>query len=542
MSASDKKKLRAAERAEKLTEKQLAEQKEAKKLKLYTRAFIVILALMVCFAVFTAVTKTIEGSGIREKNTVALTLDDHELSNAELNYFYIDSINSFYNNYGSYVALFGLDQTTALDEQIIDEATGKTWADYFIDSAVSSAKSVYALNDAAAAANYTLSEAEQAEIDAVMANAEMYAVLYGYATLDDYLKAMYGRGADADGYRQYFEMNYMADSYQAAYSESLVYEDADLREAEAADYNAYSSFSYNYYYLSGESFIEAEGDAEYTEEQIAQGLKDAEATAKALTTGDITTVVALNKAISKLSINADNTNAASTANTDVLAGNISASYSEWVTDASRKAGDITYVPYTLTSTDENGNSVANTKGYYVVLFVDSTDNNVPMSNVRHILAAFEGGTTDSTTGVTTYTDDEKEAAKAEAEALLNEWKSGAATEDSFAALADEKSDDGDGTTGGLYTNINPSTSFVTNFKNWALADHKVGDVEIVETEYGYHIMYYSGDSEMTYRDYMIENDLRTAAVNEWYTALVEASTATIVDTKYMNTSLILSGY
>ena len=542
MSASDKKKLRAAERAEKLTEKQLAEQKEAKKLKLYTRAFIVVLALMVCFAVFTAVTKTIEGSGIREKNTVALTLDDHELSNAELNYFYIDSINSFYNNYGSYVALFGLDQTTALDEQIIDEATGKTWADYFIDSAVSSAKSVYALNDAAAAANYTLSEAEQAEIDAVMANAEMYAVLYGYATLDDYLKAMYGRGADADGYRQYFEMNYMADSYQAAYSESLVYEDADLREAEAADYNAYSSFSYNYYYLSGESFIEAEGDAEYTEEQIAQGLKDAEATAKALTTGDITTVVALNKAISKLSINADNTNAASTANTDVLAGNISASYSEWVTDASRKAGDITYVPYTLTSTDENGNSVANTKGYYVVLFVDSTDNNVPMSNVRHILAAFEGGTTDSTTGVTTYTDDEKEAAKAEAEALLNEWKSGAATEDSFAALADEKSDDGDGTTGGLYTNINPSTSFVTNFKNWALADHKVGDVEIVETEYGYHIMYYSGDSEMTYRDYMIENDLRTAAVNEWYTALVEASTATIVDTKYMNTSLILSGY
>ena len=200
MSASDKKKLRAAERAEKLTEKQLTEQKEAKKLKIMTTVFVVVLALMVCFAIFTAVTKTIEGKGIREKNTVAVTVGDHELSNAELNYFYIDSVNNFLSNYGSYAYLFGLDTTKPLSEQYIDEEQTTTWADDFINSAVENAKAIYALNDAAAAAGFTLSEEDQKSIDSAVSNAEVYALYYyGYSTLEDYLKAMYGNGASVEG-------------------------------------------------------------------------------------------------------------------------------------------------------------------------------------------------------------------------------------------------------------------------------------------------------------------------------------------------------
>ena len=543
MSASDKKKLRAADRAEKLTEKQQAEQKEAKKLKLYTRAFVVILALMICFAAYTAVTRTIEGSGIREKNTVAVTVGNHEISNAELNYFYIDGINQFYNTYGAYASLLGLDVTKPLNEQVVNEETGTTWADDFIDSAVENAKAVYALNDAATAAGFTLSEDDQAEIDSIIENAAMYAQMYGYEKLDDYLKAMYGFGADEKGYRSYFEKNYIADAYQNAYAEALSYEDADLREAEAEDYNAYSSYSYNYYYLNASSFVDAPSDvatSDYTEDQIAQGVKDAEAAAKAIVAEDINTTVALDKVIAKVAADHAGLNTTSSASKDILSGSISNVYADWITDASRKAGDMNYFPFTSSTTDENGNSTTVTNGYYVVMFVGSTDNNVPMSNVRHILVSFEGGTTDPTTGTTTYTDDEKAAAKAEAEAILNEWKSGAATEESFAALANEKSDDGNGTTGGLYEDINPSTNFVENFKNWALAEHKAGDTDIVETEYGYHIMFYSGDSEQTYRDYMIENDLRTAAINEWYNGLLEATSATVADTKYINTGLVLS--
>ena len=71
-----------------------------------------------------------------------------------------------------------------------------------------------------------------------------------------------------------------------------------------------------------------------------------------------------------------------------------------------------YIKYASHETDENGNTVEEISGYYVVMFSSSTDNNFTMSNVRHILASFEGGTTDSTTGVTTYTDAEKDAARA----------------------------------------------------------------------------------------------------------------------------------
>ena len=98
MSSSTKKKLRNAQDAEKMTEKQKAEQKEAKKLKIYTAAFVIVLALMVAFAAWTAISKFITHSGIVERNTTALTVNDHKISNAEMNYIYIDADNNFYNH------------------------------------------------------------------------------------------------------------------------------------------------------------------------------------------------------------------------------------------------------------------------------------------------------------------------------------------------------------------------------------------------------------------------------------------------------------
>lgn len=526
MSASDKKKLRAAERAEKLTERQQAAQKEAKNLKIYTAIFVVVLALMIGFAAFFAVNQTIQNSGIREKNTVALTIGEHELSNAELNYYYIDSVNNFYNQYGAYASIFGLDVTKPLNEQVLDEESGKTWADDFMNSAIDSAKAIYALNDAAQAAGFVVTEEISTAIDTVMDNAAFYALYYyGYSDVEDYLKAMYGHGASKESYRRYVEMSYIADAYQTQFAESLTYEDADLREEEAKDYDAYTSYSFNTYEVKVSNYEDAAA---------------AENVAKLLTAEENTSLELLNKAIAALPENAENPTATSNASTDVFSTGINSLYAEWVTDASRKAGDVAYFEKTSTTTDEAGTEATQVTSYYVVMFVGSNDNNFAMSNVRHILVKPEGGTYDSYTGLTNYTDEEKAAALTKAEAILNEWKSGEATEDSFAALANEKSADGNGTTGGLYEDINPSTSFVTSFKNWALADHEAGDTEIVWSEYGYHIMFYSGDSDMTYRDFMIESDLRNADYTEWYEALVAAVTATTGDTKYISTDLVLS--
>ena len=164
MSASNKKKLRKEQEADKLTEKQLAAQKEAKKLKLYTTIFAVVLVVLLVVAVSVGVSKTISSSGIRQKNTVALTVGDHEINSVEMNYFFMDAVNAFYSQYGSYATMFGLDTTKPLDQQVTNEETGATWADDFLETAKSTAVAVYTLKDAADAAGYSLGDDEIASI------------------------------------------------------------------------------------------------------------------------------------------------------------------------------------------------------------------------------------------------------------------------------------------------------------------------------------------------------------------------------------------
>ena len=103
MSASAKKKLRKEENAAQLTEKQLAEQKEAKKLKIYTTIFVVAIVLVLVAGLIIAGTSFYKNSGIKEKNTVAAVIGDHEINAVEMNYYYTDTIENNYNNwYSSY--------------------------------------------------------------------------------------------------------------------------------------------------------------------------------------------------------------------------------------------------------------------------------------------------------------------------------------------------------------------------------------------------------------------------------------------------------
>jgi len=536
MSASSKKKLRSAEQAEKMTEKQLAEQKEAKKLKLYTTLAVVILIALVVFAAYIGISRAIANSGIRERNTVALTIGEDSVSNAEFNYFFIDAVNKFYSQYGTYASLLGLDTTKPLDEQILNEDTKETWADDFINRAVENAKATYAIANEAKANGYTLPEEAVTNVEQTMSTIATYAALYGYPSTDSYLKAMYGSGSTEESMREYQELIALASYYQNHYYDSLTYSDSDLRAAEADDYNKYSSYNYNYYYLNTNDFMEGES-TEYTAEQRAEAAKKAEAAAKSLTDG-ITTVEEFDAAIAALPINSELSTAASYASNNASRSSIYSGYADWVTDPSRKAGNMTYVANTSTTTDDNGKEVEQINGYYVVMFGSCNDNNYPLADVRHILVGFEGGAYDSVTGMTTYSDDEKAAAMTAAIEILNEWKKGDATEESFAALANEKSDDGDGTTGGLYEGVYPG-QMVENFEHWCFDDRKVGDTDVVETEYGYHVMYYCGDNETTYRDHLITNELAGNDYDEWFAALTEALPVAEESFKYVRTDLIL---
>ena len=106
-------------------------------------------------------------------------------------------------------------------------------------------------------------------------------------------------------------------------------------------------------------------------------------------------------------------------------------------------------------------------------------------DVRHILIVPEGRTPGDE-----YTEEEWAAIETQAQELLDQWLAGEATEDSFAALANEHSADSDGTDGGLYEGVYEG-QMVTNFNDWCFDESRQqGDYGIVQTEYGYHIMYF----------------------------------------------------
>jgi parvulin-like peptidyl-prolyl isomerase len=138
---------------------------------------------------------------------------------------------------------------------------------------------------------------------------------------------------------------------------------------------------------------------------------------------------------------------------------------------------------------------------YQAFYDDVYDPNAAVQycvNVRHILLQPGEG-------------EDMSAALTQAEALYEEWKQNP-TEDNFAALAGEHTTDpGSQSNGGLYEDVYPG-QMVTNFNDWCFDESRQpGDHGIVETEYGYHIMYFVGNSETVYSD---AND---TAAQEQYT-------------------------
>ena len=552
MSASSKKKLRKEQNAALLTEKQQQAQKEAKKLKVTTIVFVaVLLAIVVAFAAIMIV-NGVKNSGVIEKNTIAATVDGHKVNSVEFNYYYNDMVNNtyneWYNMYGdsmsTYLMMMGLDLTKPLSEQAYTGGEEEmTWADYFVDSALERIKSDYALYDAAIAAGHELTAEEQESIDNAVGNMSFYAQIYGFGSIDQYLKAMYGAGAKEKSYSEYSYKSALATSYYNAHSESLTYDIGQIREYEADIATDYNSYNYAYYYLNYTKFLtegtkDENGGTTYTDEQHAAAREEAKKVADSLATAE--NVEALDKAIAALDINKSATNAASTKANNTLGSSVNSTLKDWVTNASRLENDITVIPYETTSTDADGKETTTISGYYVVMFQSVETNERPVGNVRHLLVKFEGGTKGED-GVTTYSDAEKAAAKTEAEGYLKTWTEGDKTEESFIELVKKNSDDSSASEGGLFENITPNSNYVENFLNWSIDEgRKEGDTAVIETEYGYHVMYYVGASTLNYRDMMISDDMRAEDLEEWYNGIVDAVSADFVDTKHVNRDLIIS--
>ncbi len=541
MSASSKKKLRKEQNAALSAEKQKNAKKESRNLKLSSAIFLCAIVAILVAGITLIVVSSIKSTALIERKTTALTIDgDHELNSIQMAYYYIDTLDNQITNNSMMLTLQGLDMTKPLDEQ--EYKDDQTWADYFVELAATRARDEYALRKAAEKAGFTLSDDYVALLESQIKQKSLTATLtYGYANLDDFLSASYCNGANEASYREYLYTGLMAEAYYTYYGESLTFTDEQRREHDKDTYNHYSSYSYASYFIGYTNYLpEGVSSSTATEEQIKTALAEAKAEADSL--NNCTNAEELNAAIAQLSFNKDkDSKPTCNENEDILYSGITTILQEWITHKDRKAGDFTVIANETTSTDADGNEKKTTSGYTVVIYKSTNDNNFKLSNVRHLLVAFEGGTYDANTQKTTYSEAEKKAAKDKAEKLLAQWKAGAATEASFIELVKKETDDTASIeTGGLYEEISPSSSYVTNFRDWAVnKDRKAGDVGIVETEYGYHIMYFSGYADITYRDSMINTELLTEAMDTWYTEVTEAIDMKVGNTRHLNTSIVL---
>lgn len=540
MSASKQKKSRQDQRAAYMTERQRQEAQEAKKLKAYTLTFWIVLALCLCIVVSTVLSTPVKNVLYKSRSTV--TVGSHTLNAVQLNYYFVDAAQDFYSDYYYYASALKLDFSKPLNRQTYGD---QTLSDVILANAQASIKSVYAVYELALSKGYELPEDEVEEIENELQTLSLYAPLYGYSDADAFLRATYGNGADTESYREYATINQIAKSYYNEYADSLDYTDEEIRNYESANdrekYNDFTSLTYATYYMAYTLWAptnDSDGNTiDYTESQLNDARNSAKAAAESLAAGSYADPDAFDEAIAALEINKDKTSGITcTRNEDTIYTSVNTLFREWLVDAERKEGDMTVIPRTTTDDDD----VETVVGYYVVRFGSLNENKFATKNVRHILIAFEGGSYNSSTGQTTYTDAEKEAALEKAEKLYNEWKDGDATEESFIALvADNSTDSGSNENGGLYEDVYPG-QMVEKFDEFCYDEsRKPGDTGIVESSYGYHIMYFVGDSELTYRDYLIKTTMSSEDLEKWMDDLLDAQTYELLTDRYVKKNLIL---
>ena len=519
MSASRQKKLRKEQASAAPQTKRPAvseEEKAAKRLKLWSIVFYIVIGLMVVGILVAAVFN----SGLPQRMLTAVTVGNHKLSVAEMNYYFLDTVNS--NSYLGYM----VDNNTPLDEQ--EYGDGQTWADYLLETAVTSARDNYAIYDEAIANGYTLTEEDQAQIDQQIQTMETYASLYGYNSVSAFLRANYGAGCNESNYRAYLEVQAIATGYNNQIVEGLTYTQEEIDAEAAENPTDYTSYDYRYYLVSTSNYYETDAD-EHTEEETAAAKEAAQAAAQQLlddSQGDGEKVLGAAQPLMQGNhgeettgetepeettgetqpeetgdtTEEEDTHEDTTLYENTLKSSMPSILSDWLTDSARQAGDTTVI------------EASNDAGYYAVMFLGSNDNTeVPTVNVRHILIS----TSDSVTA---------EDARSQIEEIQAEYEEDP-TEEHFAELAETySSDTGSNTNGGLYENVAPG-QMVEEFNDWIFADNRqAGDVGIVETDYGCHLMYFVGDGEYSYRDTLVVNALMQAEYDEWYTTLTEAMT------------------
>lgn len=415
-------------------------------------------------------------TGIIQRNAAAVTVDGEKYSAADVQY-YLRSL----------MLQNGISSTSSLKSMTMNSTTGETMYDYLKSQAVERLVTCAALDKQAAEEGFTMSDDTQTEVDDQLKQLEEQWVSAGYQSRDAFIRANYGPYMTYDRLVELFTRDMLVNEYATQFSDSLSYSDADYEQYYQENANTLDEYTITQFVFNATvDTTDADGNTiEMTDDEKSAALEQAK-TEKQARAQELQSKLEAGEDPAQLAQEYADDLTGDPSISQVMSGSsvASSSYAQWAQDTARQNGDVTLSEY-----DAGPSSYY----YYVVRFEGRARNDENTATVRHILVA-----ADQDEGASEPTEDQYAAAKTKAEELLDQWKSGAATEESFAELAKANSaDTGSAADGGLITDIYSGSGYVSTFTDWALdAARQPGDTGIVQNTgssvKGWHIMYFVG--------------------------------------------------
>ena len=501
MSASDKKQQRKAALDEGMTQKQRLEQLEAQKAKRNRTIYTVVGAVCAVAAAGLLIWNGI--SNRSNGNATALLVDGNKFTVGDVQYYYTGVKNNqiyLSQMYSAYGINMGYDYNQDEGAQWYSQSEGLTYADHFREAAVENLKNTYAMVKAAKAAGYTLSADGKAQIADQFAQIDKVCAQNGI-TRTSYFNQVYGNGLTEKVFRRNLENDILASEYKTVHGESYTYDEAALQNYYDNNKDTLDSYSYTFFAVSG-----AVEDPDATDEVKNAAMDKAQDLANAAL-ADL--MDASNKESAMGAAADEYANTDPTVMVDVVGSTLNSTggaYASWLMESGRKPGDVTVAE--------------GLDAYYVVLFQGRRLNEENAVAFRHILinASLDDSTATDADGNAIPSEASMAAARATAQGILDQYLAGAKTEDAFAALANDKSEDtGSNTDGGLYENV-ARGNMVEPVNDWIFDSARqpgdTGIVEYVGHYAGVHVLYFVGQQGPVWQ-YTATTNLRSADQSTW---------------------------
>ena len=432
-------------------------EKEKKEERISTAIGIVVLVALVCLVASFPIRTYLA------THETYVVVNGEAVNKVEFDYQYNLTKNNYITQYGSYLTYFGLDTSKDLSTQMYSDTL--TWQDYFEQNAVESLKQNKALMAEAKAAGFTYDTTD--EYNTFKETIKTSAASAGISE-KEYVRSIYGSYATMGRIEEYVKNDMVMNAYYQKLQEDNAPSDDEIQSYYEENKATYDSVDYRL------TTIEADLPTEPTEladpvEATTAPDADTDGTATTDTTQDTAyqpSDAEIAKAMEDAKVLADDAEKTvakdGEAHENEKKSSVNYLISDWLFDDARKAGDTTVI------TNDNSHC------YYAVAFEKRYLDETPSADVRVIIP------TEDKTG----------------EEILEEWKSGAATEDSFAELCKKYTQDTSAVeNGGLFEQVT-KTGMTEELSNWIFdTSRQAGDTVAITVSDTTYVLYYIGQDQ-----------------------------------------------